>query len=123
MELTHHAPTNGPSWLLARRKGLFASLGTQLHPVPIFTAWRARLGSYRYQGADLFLARQFKAVVLREEPGLLLAEVDAGNDSTRVALTPVDDTHAVLRGLGRSRGNAIYCGLKIIKQQIFTVLQ
>ena len=91
--------------------------------MPIFTAWRARLGSYRYQGADLFLARQFKAVVPREEPGLLLAEVDAGNDSTRVALTPVDDTHAVLRGLGRSRGNAIYCGLKIIKQQIFTILQ
>jgi CubicO group peptidase (beta-lactamase class C family) len=108
VEFTHHAPANGLGWLLARRKGCFALLGTQLHPVPIPAAWRARLGTYRYQGADPFLARQFKAVVLMEEAGLLLAEVDAGNDSTRVALAPVDDTHAVLRGLGRSRGDTVY---------------
>lgn len=105
---TPHAAPDGQAWLLVRRKGRFALIGTRLEPVPIPPAWRQRLGTYRYTGDDPFLAQQFKAVRLIEDAGLLLAEVEAGPESTRLALAPVDDGQAIVRGLGRGRGDTVH---------------
>jgi CubicO group peptidase (beta-lactamase class C family) len=105
---TRHDVPNGQTWLLVRRKGRFTLLGTQLEPVPIPASWRQRLGTYLYAGDDPLLAEQFKAVRLFEEAGLLLAEVDAGPESTRLALAPVDKEHAIVRGLGRGRGDTVH---------------
>lgn len=105
--LTRHDAPDRQAWLLGRRKGRFTLIGTRLEPVPIPPAWRQRLGTYRYTGDDPFLAQQFKAVRLIEDAGLLLAEVDAGPESTRLALAPVDDEQAIVRGLGRGRGDTV----------------
>lgn len=105
---TRHDEPGGQAWLLVRRKGRFALIGTRLEPVPIPPAWHQRLGTYRYTGDDPFLAQQFKAVRLIEDAGLLLAEVEAGPESTCLALAPVDDGQAVVRGLGRGRGDTVH---------------
>lgn len=107
---TRHDTPDRQTWLLVRRKGRFALLGTRLDPVPIADSWRQRLGRYRYAGNDPFLAEQFKSVRLFEEAGLLQVEVDAGADSTRVALAPVDDQQAIIRGMGRGRGDTVLAG-------------
>ncbi|MDQ7745591.1 serine hydrolase domain-containing protein [Hydrogenophaga pseudoflava] len=104
---TRHDTPDRQTWLLVRRKGRFTLLGTRLDPVPIADSWRQRMGLYRYAGDDPFIAGQFKSVRLFEEAGLLLVEVDAGTDSTRVALAPVDDRQAIVRGLGRGRGDTV----------------
>jgi CubicO group peptidase (beta-lactamase class C family) len=104
---TRHDEPDGQAWLLARRKGRFTLVGTRLEPEPIPPAWHQRLGTYRYTGDDPFLAQQFKVVRLIEDAGLLLAEVDAGPESTRLALAPVDDEQAIVRGLGRGRGDTV----------------
>lgn len=105
---TPHTAPDGQSWLLARRKGRFTLIGTRLKPVPIPPAWSQRLGTYRYTGDDPFLAKQFMAVRLIEDAGLLLAEIEAGPESTSLALAPVDDEQAILRGLGRGRGDTVH---------------
>lgn len=102
-----HDTPDGQAWLLARRKGRFALVGTRLDAVPIPPAWQRRLGTYRYAGDDPFLAAQIGEVRLIEEAGLLLAEVAAGPESTRLALAPVDDEQAIVRGLGRGRGDTV----------------
>lgn len=103
-----HTEPDGQAWLLARRKGRFTLIGTRLEPVPIPPAWRQRLGTYRYIGDDHFLAVQFKAVRLIEDAGLLLAEVEAGPENTHLALAPVNDEEAIVRGLGRGRGDTVH---------------
>lgn len=105
---THHETPDDQSWLLVRRKGRFTLMGSRLEPMPIPAAWHQRLGTYRYAGNDPFLAEQFKTVQLMEDAGLLIAAVDAGPESTRLALAPIDDDHATVRGLGRGRGDTVY---------------
>lgn len=102
-----HPTADGQVWLLARRKGRFMLAGTRLSPVPISPAWTARLGTYHYVGTDPFLAEQIQSVRLIEDAGLLLAEVSAGSDSTAVALAPLNDHEAMVRGLGRGRGDTV----------------
>lgn len=104
---TRHDTPDQQTWLLVRRKGRFTLLGTRLEPVSVADSWRQRVGRYRYAGNDPFLAEQFKSVRLFEEAGLLLVEVDAGADSTRLALAPVDDHQAIIRGMGRGRGDTV----------------
>lgn len=123
-----HNTADGQAWLLARRKGRFALVGTRLDAVPIPPAWQRRLGTYRYDGTDPFLAAQMGTVRLMEDAGLLLAEVQAGPESTRLALAPVDDIFATVRGLGRSRGDTVqaidqgehvvllYSGMRLVRQ-------
>lgn len=103
-----HDTTDGQAWLIARRKGRFALVGTRLQALPIPTAWLARLGSYRYVGDDAFLSAQVGQVRLMEEAGLLVVDVQAGPDSTRWALACVNDNEATVRGLGRSRGDTVH---------------
>lgn len=105
---TRHDEPDGQAWLLGRRKGRFTLIGSRLEPVHIPLAWQQRLGTYRYTGDDPSLAQQFKAVRLIEDAGLLLAEVEAGPESTRLALAPVDDSQAIVRGLGRGRGDTVH---------------
>lgn len=109
---TRHDTPDRQTWLLVRHKGRFTLLGTRLDPVPIADSWRQRVGRYRYAGDDPFLDQQFKSVRLFEEAGLLLVEVDAGTDSTRVALAPVDDHQAIVRGIGRGRGDTVRAALE-----------
>lgn len=129
LAFTRHDEPDGQAWLLARRKGRFTVIGTRLDPVPIPMAWKNRLGSYRYAGDDGFLASQLGQVRLLEEDGLLLASVEAGPESSRMALAPVNDTEATVRGLGRSRGDTVhasgegadtvlhYSGMRLVRQE------
>lgn len=107
MAFTHHEGPGAPTGLLVRRKGRFSLVGTRLEPLPLPAAWKARLGVYRYVGGDPFLAAQIGDVRLFEEDGLLMVDVQAGPGSARLALAAVSDTEAIVRGLGRSRGDTV----------------
>jgi CubicO group peptidase (beta-lactamase class C family) len=109
---TRHDTVDGQAWLLARNKGGFSLAGTQLPPLPIPAAWQQRLGQYNYTGGDSYLAKDFKALRLIEDAGLLVAEVQADDGVMRLALAPLNDDEATLRGLGRSRGDTVYASLK-----------
>jgi CubicO group peptidase (beta-lactamase class C family) len=109
---TRHDTVDGQAWLLARNKGGFSLAGTRLTPLPIPAAWQQRLGQYSYAGRDTYLAKDFKALRLVEDEGLLIAEVQADEGVMRLALAPVTDDEATLRGLGRSRGDTVYASLK-----------
>ncbi len=98
---------DGQAWLLARRKGRFTRVGLRLEPVPIPPAWAARAGTYRYVGGDAFLGPKLGAVRLFVADGLLQVEVQTSSDATILALAPVSDTDAVVRGLGRGRGDTV----------------
>lgn len=99
---------DGQAWLIARRRGRFTLVGTRLDPVPIPAAWKNRLGTYRYGGGDPYLAAQIQSARLFEEDGLLQVELSAGTDSTRLAMAPVTDQEAIIRGLGRGRGETVH---------------
>lgn len=103
-----HDTADGQAWLIARRRGRFTLAGTRLDPVPIPGAWKNRLGTYRYGGGDPFLAAQIQSARMFEEDGLLLVELVAGPESTRLALAPVNDHEAIIRGLGRGRGETVH---------------
>ncbi len=129
LAFTRQEAPDGQAWLLVRRKGRFSLIGTRLDPLPIPDLWRSRLGLYRYAGDDPFLAAQMGAVRLLEEAGLLLAEAEAGPESSRLALAPVNDSEAIVRGLGRSRGDTVrathvghntileYSGMRFLRQE------
>ena len=114
-----HDTADGQAWLIARRRGRFTLAGTRLDPVPIPPAWKDRLGTYRYDGGDPYLATQIRSARLYEEDGLLLVELAAGTDSTQLALAPVNDQEAILRGLGRGRGDTVHAS----QEGAATVLQ
>lgn len=103
-----HDTADGQAWLIARRRGRFTLAGTRLEPVPIPAAWKNRLGTYRYGGGDPFLAAQIQSARVFEEDGLLLVELVAGPESTRLAIGPVNDHEAIIRGLGRGRGGTVH---------------
>ena len=131
LAFTRHDEPDGQAWLLERSKGRFTLLGTRLDPLPISAAWRSRLGAYRYAGGDPFLAARMGKVRLLEETGLLLVEVEseAGPENTRLALAPVNDAEAIVRGLGRGRGDTVrawhegqdtvleYSGMRFVRQE------
>ncbi len=108
MAFTRHDAAQDQAWLLVRRKGRFTLVGTRLEPVPIPAAWKTRLGRYRYVGGDPFLAAQLGEVRVFEDAGLLLVQADVESQSTSMALAPVNDTEATVRGLGRARGDTIH---------------
>ncbi len=108
IEFTRHNTPDGQGWLLVRHKGRFALVGTRLEPLPIPDAWQQRLGLYRYDGQDRFLATQVRSVLLLVAEGLLLAEVDDGQQSSQLALAPLNGHHATVRGLGRGRGDTVH---------------
>ena len=108
MEFTRHDTPDGQGWLLVRHKGRFALVGTRLPPLPVPDAWQQRLGLYRYDGQDHFLATQVRSVRLLMAEGLLLAEVDDGQQSSQLALAPVHSHQATVRGLGRGRGDTVH---------------
>ncbi|MFM2347612.1 MAG: hypothetical protein RL654_2365 [Pseudomonadota bacterium] len=110
LAFSQHDTVDGQTWLIARRRGRFMQAGTRLEPVPIPTAWKNRLGIYRYDGGDPFLAAQIQSVRVFEEDGLLQVELSAGTDSTRLALAPVNDQEALIRGKGRGRGETVHAG-------------
>lgn len=99
---------DGQAWLIARRRGRFTLAGTRLEPVPISPAWKNRLGTYRYDGGDPYLAAQIQSARVFEEDGLLQVELSAGTENTRLALAPVNEQEAIIRGLGRGRGETVH---------------
>lgn len=129
MAFTHHEGPDAPTGLLVRRKGRFSLVGTRLDPLPLPPAWKARLGVYRYVGGDPFLAAQMGEVRLFEQDGLLLVDAQAGGESAQMALAAVSDTEAIVRGLGRSRGDTVrasqegadtvlhYSGMRFVRQR------
>lgn len=108
LAFSRHDTADGQTWLIARRRGRFSLAGTRLEPVPIPVAWKNRLGLYRYDGSDSFLAAQIQSARVFEAEGLLQVELSAGTDSIRLALAPVNDQEAIIRGLGRGRGETVH---------------
>lgn len=102
------ADIDGHRCLLARRHGRFHRAGTTLAPVAVPPAWSRRLGSYRYAGGDPFLAGMIEAVELKLERGLLVVEARSKEGPMRLALAPAGDSAAIVRGLGRARGDTLH---------------
>lgn len=96
----------GRDVLLARRAGVFLLAGEQIASRPLPAAWRARLGAYRYTGRDAYIAGQIGEIRLKLEDGFLLAEI--GDTGAVVALDAVGDAAAIVRGLGRGRGDTVH---------------
>lgn len=101
------ADIDGHRCLLARRNGQFYRAGTRLAPVPIPAAWTRRVGAWRYAGGDAFLANLVETVELKLDNGLLVVEARSKEGPQRLALAPAGDDAAIVRGLGRSRGDTI----------------
>lgn len=99
----------GHEVLLARERGVFHLAGERLDPVPIPTAWLARRGHYRYVGEDALMRRELGETPLRlfAESGDLLVEIASPEGRARLALAALDDDHALVRGLGRGRGERV----------------
>jgi len=104
MAFTRGAILPDAQGLLVRRQGRFMYGGLALSPTPLSPAWQARLGRWRYVGADAAVARLMPSARLRALHGLLVLDL---GDRLRVALQPLDDHRAVVRGLGRSRGDTV----------------
>ncbi len=108
MAFTRGAIQPGGDALLVRRQGRFMYGGLALSPTPLSPAWQARLGRWRHVGADAAVARLMPSARLRALHGLLVLDL---GDRLRVALQPLDDHRAVVRGLGRSRGDTVHITL------------
>lgn len=96
----------GREVLLARRAGVFLLAGEKIEPRPVPAAWLARLGAYRYTGRDAFIAAEIGEIRLKLEDGFLLAEI--GYTGGVVALDAAGDDAAIVRGLGRGRGETVH---------------
>jgi CubicO group peptidase (beta-lactamase class C family) len=102
------ASISGREVLLARQSGGFFVAGERMAAVPVPEAWRARLGTYRYVGGDAFLAGRIGVTELALEDGFLVAVSTAAEGIQKLALAPVGDDEAVIRGLGRGRGDTVH---------------
>ena len=108
MAFTRHDPSAAERWLLARRRGRFVVGGIRLDPVVIPAAWQARVGRYRYAGDDPFLSGKVEQVSLMLEGGLLLIHAELDEGILRMALAPLGDEEAVIRGRARGRGETLF---------------
>lgn len=110
--LTHYEFTGacigGRDVLLARKASGFRLAGERVAPVPIPDAWLQRLGDYHYAGADTFVAGRVEAVRMTVEQGFLLVAAQGVDGAQRFALAPMGDDAAILRGLGRARGDTVH---------------
>ncbi len=97
----------GHEVLLARDAGSWLLAGERLEAVPIPAAWRARLGVYDYVGADMLIASLIGRTELKVENGFLLVETASPDGLQQLALKPLDDETARVRGLGRGRGESV----------------
>ncbi len=86
-----------------------ALMGTRIEPVAIVPVWQDRLGLYEnvdHYGDGMYV----KSIELSMRDGFLLADVafvDIEETTHRLALQPVNDTEAIVMGLGRNRGDTI----------------
>jgi hypothetical protein len=97
----------GREVLLARDASSWLLAGERLEPSPIPAAWLARLGVYDYVGADALVASLIGRTELKEENGFLLVETASPEGLQQLALLPLDDATALVRGLGRGRGVSV----------------
>ncbi len=100
----------GREVLLARDTGGFYLAAERIEPVPIPASWLARLGRWRYAGKDRVLAEKLvrSGVELKVQDGFLLAKVEGEGGTAALALEPIADDAALIRGLGRGRGETVH---------------
>lgn len=83
-------------------RGARRLVGIKIHPVPVPTAWRARLGHYAVPDA---LQKTVKRIALRQDDrGFLYLEFDGERG---VTLQPLSDGEAVIAGLGRGKQETV----------------
>ena len=88
--------------LLVNDRGARRLIGKKIHPVPIPTAWLARLGHYSVPDAML---KKIKHLALRQDDrGFLYLEFDGERG---VTLQPLSDQEAVIAGLGRGKQETV----------------
>jgi CubicO group peptidase (beta-lactamase class C family) len=97
----------GREVLLARNAGGWYLAGERLEPVPIPPVWRARLGVYEYVGGDALVTGLIGRTELKEDSGFLLVETTSKEGRQQLALAALDDDTAIVRGLGRGRGESV----------------
>ena len=81
-------------------------VGARIEPAPIPAAWHDRLGRYENAGHGQD-GIYVKRIELRKHDEFLCAEVTCTHledDTTTLALMPVNETQAIVMGLGRNRG-------------------
>lgn len=92
--------------LLARDDDGFYLAGEKIEPTPIPAVWIDRLGDYRYVGTDAHIASHIDQFSLAMADGYLLATTSA-EDGLILALQPMDDLTAIIRGLGTGCGSSV----------------
>jgi CubicO group peptidase (beta-lactamase class C family) len=98
----------GHEVLLARDEYGFYLAGEKIVPTRIPAPWLARLGSYRYIGDDIYMAGDLTEVVLKTDEGFLLVETRGKAAKQVLALEAITGDAAIVRGLGRSRGDTVH---------------
>ncbi|MGF1644394.1 MAG: serine hydrolase domain-containing protein [Thiotrichales bacterium] len=100
----------GHELLLAGEAGAFYLAAERIEPVSIPPAWTARLGRWTYSGRDRLIAEKLvkSGVELKIVDGFLLAEVEGEGGVAALALEPIADDAAIVRGLGRGRGETVH---------------
>ena len=102
------AHISGRDVLLARDDGRFLLAGEKIEAKPIHPAWMDRLGDYRYVGSDKFISDEVGVAELKMENGFLLVAVSNKNGQMTLALETISEKEAIVRGLGRSRGDTVH---------------
>ena len=84
--------------LVVNDRGARRLVGIKIHPAPVPTAWRARLGHYSVPDA---MQKTVQRIALRQDDrGFLYLEFDGERG---VTLLPLSDQEAVIAGLGRGK--------------------
>jgi CubicO group peptidase (beta-lactamase class C family) len=81
-------------------------MGTRIEPVAVPVEWHTRLGRYDNAGHGQD-GIYVKSIEISMRDGFLLADVvftDLEDDTMTLALMPINDTQAIVMGLGRNRG-------------------
>jgi CubicO group peptidase (beta-lactamase class C family) len=94
--------------LLARHDGGFYLAGEKIEPKAIPAAWMTRLGSYEYTGSDAFIASELGNIELKTEDSFLLVQIGNREGQQTLALEAIDNNRALVRGLGRARGDTVH---------------
>lgn len=110
------ARIDGREVLVYQRWGRRLPIGERLTPQPLPAAWRARTGDYTLVdpvGEVADWARDGRIRVV-ERDGFLLALTEHGGKSESVmVIRPLDDTRAVVAGIGSDRGQAV----RVVRQE------
>ncbi|MBN1648470.1 MAG: beta-lactamase family protein [Spirochaetales bacterium] len=94
--------------LLVKHQGIITVYGSRIKPVALSQAWQGRTGDYEVVNCSV----ERKSITFPPAPALYIKDgylrYSPDNGKYELVLLPVNDTEAVVAGLGRGRGQTIY---------------